>query len=139
MTAARVLVADQIAADNPKITAYPWVYSPEQVAAGRPVVAVYRERMDRDGANVKHHLKLDVFVSRTDGAEAEAEAEDALDEVLLSLQRLGNCAWTEVQRVTFADAFTGYTITALMVSADPYKQAVLAERRPATTTEETTE
>lgn len=132
MSAARALVAQQINQDHAHITAKPWIYAPEQVAAGRPVVAVYRERLGRNGARVEHTLKLDIFVSLTDGEAAEDEADDALDDVLLSLQRLGNCHWTECQRVTFADAFTGYTVTAVMHSTDPYKSALANERRAAT-------
>lgn len=130
MSAARQLVAAQVEAENAKITAYPYPYAPEQVAVGRPIVSVYRERMMRSGANVEHHLKLDIFVSLVDGEIAEAEAENALDEVLMALQRMGDrCYWTQVERVNFADAFTGYTVTAVMVSKDPYKSALAAENR----------
>lgn len=128
---ARVLVAEQIEADHERIVACPWIYLPEQVTPGKPVVSIYRERLDKLGLALQHHLKLDIYVSLTDGKDAESEAEDALDDVLLSLQRLPGCVWSEAQRVTFADAFTGYTVTAVMHSKDAYKQVVLAENRPA--------
>lgn len=130
---ARVLVAKQVKADNERMSVHDWVYLPEQVTPGHPVVAVYRERMTRQGQVLAHQLKLDVFVSLTDGALAEAEAEDALDDVLLSLQRIEGCTWSEVQRVTFASDFAGYTITATMHSTDVYKSAIAAEGRLSTT------
>lgn len=112
-----------------------WIYFPEQVTPGHPVVAIYRERLDKGQGALGHHLKLDIFVSLTDGADAESEAEDALDDVLVSLQRIAGCTWTEAVRVTFDQAFTGYTVTATMHSKDAYKAAVLAEQRPAQTNE----
>lgn len=131
---ARQVLADQIKADNPALVVCPWVHMPEQVTSGHPVVAVYRERISRLATALEHHVKLDVFAALTDGPEAEDEAEDALDLVLLSLQRVPGCTWQEVQRVTFGGSFAGYTITASMHSADVYKQTVLDEQRPVTLT-----
>lgn len=132
---ARRILAAQLTLDQAHLVVKPWPYMPEQVTPGRPVVSVYRERMNRNGTVLEHHLKLDVLVSLTDGQDAEVEAEDALDDVLLSLQRIPGCTWTEVQRVTFQDVFTGYTISAVMHSADIYKQAIAAENRPLPITE----
>lgn len=126
---ARQVLADQIKSDNPDLVVCPWVHMPEQVTPGHPVVAVYRERISRLSTALEHHVKLDVFVSLTDGPAAEDEAEDALDLVLLSLQRVQGCTWQEVQRVTFDGSFAGYTITAAMHSIDVYKSEIAAERR----------
>lgn len=111
-----------------------WVYEPEQVNPGRPVVVVYRETLGRERVALEHRLKVDIYVSRQGTAEAETEAEDALDEVLLSLQRLEGCTWSEARRVTFSQVFTGYSVDAVMHSTDGYKHQVLAEQRPAPTT-----
>lgn len=127
---ARAVVAAQVAADNPSWSVHPWPYLPEQVALGKPVVAIYRERLGRNGARLEHSLKIDLLVSLVGSEAAEDEADDALDQLLLSLQRLDSCHWTQVERVTFADAFTGYSVTAVMHSADPYKSAIAAEQRP---------
>lgn len=131
---ARQLIAQQIKADHDRMLVCPWVYLPEQVTPGHPVVAVYRERMLRQGTVLEHQLKLDLFISLTDGDEAEAEAEDALDDVLLSLQRIEGCTWSDVQRVTFGGDFAGYTVTASMHSTDIYKQTIAAENRPVSLT-----
>lgn len=126
---ARVVLAEQIRKDHERMHVCAWPYLPEQVTPGHPVVSVYREKMLRQGAVLEHQVKLDIFVSLTDGDLAEAEAEDALDDVCLSLQRIAGLTWSEATRVTFADDFAGYTISGVMHSADIYKQEIAAERR----------
>jgi hypothetical protein len=57
----------------------------------------------------------------------EAEAEDALDAVLLTLQRMPGVTWSDAKRVTFEDGdYAGYSITATKYSKDHYLTAALA-------------
>lgn len=102
---------------------------PAQVQRGRPFVDVYVTDIARDGEHrLKHTLRLDAYVSRTQGDEAEAEAEDLRDEVLLALQRVEGLDWTGAQRVNFADgAFIGYSITVVYLSVDVYENTIREE------------
>jgi len=126
---ARQRIAALIERDNPNIKAYPWVFLPEQVTLGQPVASVYRSKLSNaTQANVlRHDVTIDLYVALTDGLGAEAEAEDALDAVLLTLQRAAGVTWSEAERVNFGEDFAGYKITTSMVSKDQYLQAVLAE------------
>lgn len=126
---ARQRIAACIERDNPNITAHPYVMTPEQVTLGNPVVSVYRSALTNAAQTnvLQHQVTLDVFCALQEGAGVESEAEDALDAVLLTLQRMTGVAWSEAKRVTFGDDFAGYTITAAMVSKDQYLQTVLAE------------
>lgn len=127
---ARQRIAALITQDHPHITAHPFVMLPEQVTLGNPVASVYRSTVAKSQRNnvLRHDVKIDLYVALTDGAGAEAEAEDALDDVLLTLQRAKGIEWTSAERVNFAEDFAGYTITCSMVSKDQYLQTVLAEQ-----------
>ena len=126
---ARQHIAAQIEQDHDHITAHPYIMLPENVTLGKPVCSVYRSTLGNGSqANVlRHDVTIDVFVALTDGLEAEAEAEDALDAVLLTLQRIPGVTWSEAKRVNFGTDFAGYTISASKFSKDHYLQTVLAE------------
>lgn len=126
---ARQQIAAQIELDNENITAHPYIMVPENVSLGAPVCSVYRSTLDNASqANVlRHDLTIDIFTSLTDGAGAEVEAEDALDAVLLTLQRMAGVTWSDAKRVNFGTNFAGYTISASKFSKDHYLQTVLAE------------
>lgn len=126
---ARQQIAAQIELDNPNITAHPFIMVPDNVSLGAPVASVYRSTLVNGAqANVlQHDVTIDLFVSLTDGAGAEAEAEDALDAVLLTLQRMPGLTWSDAKRVNFGTNFAGYSISASKFSKDHYLQTVLAE------------
>lgn len=126
---ARQQIAARITLDSPHITAYPWVMMPEQVTLGKPVASVYRSTLDNAAQSnvLRHDVTIDLYISLTEGAEAEAEAEDALDAVLLTLQRMPGVTWSDAKRVNFGTDFAGYTISASKFSKDHYLQTVLAE------------
>lgn len=126
---ARQRIAALIERDNPNITAHPHVMQPEQVTLGNPVASVYRSKLSNAAQSnvLRHDVTIDLYVALTDGPGAEAEAEDALDAVLLTIQRAAGVTWTEADRVNFGEEFAGYKITTSMVSKDQYLQTVLAE------------
>lgn len=128
---ARQQLAARITLDNPTITAYPYIMTPENVVLGKPVASVYRSTLaNATQSNVlRHDVTIDLFVALTDGEAAEAEAEDALDAVLLTLQRTPGVTWSDAKRVNFGESFAGYTISASKFSKDHYLQAVLAENQ----------
>jgi hypothetical protein len=128
---ARQQLAAKITLEHPEITAHPYIMQPENVTLGKPVASVYRATLENASQSnvLRHDVTIDLFVALTDGPEAEAEAEDALDKVLLTLQRTEGVTWTTAKRVNFGTDFAGYTISASKFSKDHYLQTVLAERQ----------
>lgn len=127
-TPARVQLAAQIVADHPAwvVRAYPWV--PKQVPKGKAAVSVWRTDLEREGLELVHRLTINLYCARTTDELAEAEAEDALDELLLSIQRLGLASWGKAERMVFDKVLSGWQITGQVRSTDPYKTAIRNER-----------
>jgi hypothetical protein len=110
---------------------FPW--APKQVAKGKPAVSVWRTDLERDGLELVHLLSINLYCARTADEDAEIEAEDLLDELLISIQRLGLASWSKAERMIFDRVIGGWTITAQLRSTDHYRQTILTER--ATTNE----
>jgi hypothetical protein len=127
---ARALVAEQIATDHPAWVVQPFPWTPKQVAKGAPAVSVWRTDLERDGLVLVHRLTVNLYCSKTAGPEAEAEAEDLLDELLTSIQRLDAASWAKAERMVFDKVLSGWQITAQLRSTDTYKTAVTTEREP---------
>lgn len=125
---ARVLVAQQIATDHPAWVVQPCPWVPKQVAKGSPAVSVWRTDLERDGLALVHRLTINLYCSKTANEAAETEAEDLLDELLLSIQRLDAASWSKCERTSFDKVLGGWQITAQLRSADIYRQAVITER-----------
>jgi hypothetical protein len=127
----RETLAAAILTDNPAWTvrAYPW--TPRQVAKGDVAVCVWRASLaPRPGTDLElaHELTINVYLPKTDGDGAEAEGDEALDELLLTLQRIPGVAWSKAERTVFDNVISGWQITAAVNSKNYYRQAVLAER-----------
>lgn len=75
-----------------------------------------------------HRLTINLYCSKTKDSEAEAEAEDLLDELLLSIQRLGLASWSKAERTVFDKVLSGWQVTVALRSADIYKATVIQER-----------
>lgn len=127
---ARVQLAGQIATDHPAWVVQPFPWLPKQVARDAPAVSVWRTDLEREGLELVHRLTINLYCARTADAPAEVEAEDRLDELLLSIQRLGLASWTKAERMVFDKTISGWQITAQVRSTDIYRQAVLTEREP---------
>lgn len=125
---ARVQLAAQIATDHPAWVVQPNPWVPKQVTQGKPAVSVWRAELERQGLVLVHRLTVNLYCSRTTDAAAEAEAEDTLDELLLSIQRVDAATWTKAERTVFDKVLGGWQITAELRSADPYKTVVIQER-----------
>lgn len=125
---ARVQLAAQIATDHPAWVVQPFPYVPKQVRKGTPVVSVWRTDLERQGLELVHRVTVNLYCSKTKDAEAEAEAEDLLDELLLSIQRLGLASWSKAERTVFDKVLSGWQITGQLRSNDIYKAAVIQER-----------
>lgn len=125
---ARVQLAAQIVSDHPAWMVQPFPYLPKQVAKGAPVVAVWRTDLERQGLNLVHKLTVNLYLSKTADGAAETEAEDALDELLLSIQRLGAATWSKAERMVFDKVLSGWQVTAELLSTNHYQEAIRAER-----------
>jgi hypothetical protein len=130
MSTPRTAVADQLRTDTGyKVHAFP--YFPAQVAD--PVLAVWRTDVNHhpDSPNhLRHPLRIQVYVGPTVEEKAEATLDDALDAVLLSLQRQGVNSVT-AERTVFGDeqrgTFQGWAVTCNFDSPNVYKSTILAE------------
>lgn len=128
---ARVQLAEQIATDHPAwvVQPYPWV--PKQVAKDETAVSVWRTDLERQGLNLVHKLTVHLYCSKTADAAAEVEAEDRLDDLLMSIQRLAPASWDKAERTVFNKVISGWTVTGQLRTTDIYSQAVRAERAEA--------
>lgn len=128
MATPRTTVADQIKLDNATFIVADYPTLPENLGKARVHVAVWRTDIKSvpETPNVlEHPLTIQVVVPVTSGAIAESAADDALDAVLLSLQRIEGLSWSTAERSNFDDAFVGYQITASVFSSNIYRTAVL--------------
>lgn len=133
MSTPRTLVKAQLIADHgEKYTVHAFPYFPAQVT--RPVIAVYRTGISthpQTANKLRHPLKVDVFLGPTLEEKAEAAADDALDDVWLSLLRLGLTPGTAT-RTVFGDRergeFQGWEITADFDSENVYQATIREER-----------
>lgn len=123
----REVLAQGILAAQPEWTVKDHPWKPRQVAKDQAAVAVWRTDLEViSNLELRHVLAVNLYVSRTEGADAEAEADDALDALLLAIQGIPGLAWSRAERMVFDNVFTGWQITATGVSTNVYRQAVLA-------------
>lgn len=124
----RAKVAAQIKADNPT---YGVVHfntgAPSNLGANKVHVSVFRTRLEPTDGILKHALTIEVIVGGLTEA-AQDFADTALDEVLLSLQRLQEVRFISADFSIFAETFIGYSINAEVDSADVYKSQIFQER-----------
>lgn len=125
----REIVAAQIAADNASFIVWDYPDAPKNVQAGKPVVSVWRSEMTghpQTELALEHELTINLYGAKTAGAPAEAELDNLLDAVCLSLQRLGLVRFKRATRETFANgSIAGWQITAACISKNQYKSTVL--------------
>lgn len=125
---ARVQLAGRIATDRPAWVVQPFPWVPKQVALGKPAVSVWRTDLERQGLALVHRLTINLYCAKTADAAAEAEAEDALDDLLVSIQRMDAATWSKAERTTFDKVISGWQVTAELRTTDHYRDTVLKER-----------
>lgn len=130
MSGVATQIATQISDDNPTFTVRDYgAPLPENLGAGAVLVQVYRITLAPHAqANVlTHTCRVELVVGSKDPAQAEASLEDALDEVLLSLQRMPGISWSTAERSVFNESMNGWTVTCSADSKNIYREHVLAE------------
>jgi len=128
MTTPRQSVAAQLAADHPDHKVYPYPYAPSEVRAN--VIAVWRTDLTPHPSSPKllrHVLTIHAYGKATIEERAEAELDDLLDDIMLSLQRTG-VEFVSAERTVYAESFQGWTIKFNFDSANVYAATILTER-----------
>ena len=125
----REKIAAQIKADNPRYVVNAFAASvPEALAAGKVHVAVWRTDLRQAQGHLTHVLRIEVITAGAGSLKAEDAADIALDQVLLSLQRLDEVGFISAEQAIFNERFTGYAISAEVQSSDVYKSLIFEER-----------
>ena len=133
MSTVRGQVAAQITADNPAyiVKAFPAEGSVE-VPAKKVQVNVYREALTPDQNRLTHSLTVDVITGSGYSEVLEDQLEAALDQVLLSLERIPGIVWSTADRSVFGEKLNGYKIAVSCTSANFYKSIVRTEQEEVT-------
>lgn len=124
MSTARVILADQIKADNPEyvVKNYP---APAPDNATKPHVFVYRTSLAPSQNNLEHELEIAIFTGTTVlSSDSEERLGAVLDQVILSIERINGFLWTRADRVE-----DGYKVSVQVVSQNHYKNIVREEQK----------
>jgi hypothetical protein len=128
MTTPRQSVADQLTADHPTHKVYAYPYAPAEVRAN--VIAVWRTDLAPHPTSPKllrHVLTINAYGKATIEERAEAELDDLLDDIMLSLQRTG-VEFVSAERTVYAESFQGWTVKCNFDSANVYAATIIEER-----------
>lgn len=133
MSTARDLIAAQLRTDSPEtiVSGFPTA-GPENIPRGKTVVQLYRTEFEpiSSGTLLKHTFELVVMVSSQGTEHAELALEEALDTVLLSLERFQGLTYSTVTRSVVGN-FNAYVITASTNTTNHYKNIVREEQKVA--------
>lgn len=131
MSTPRTTLAEAFRTDT-EYTVHAFPYFPSEVRA--PVISVWRTDVDPHPANpnaLRHSIQINIFLGVSLEERVEAAADDALDAVMLSLQRLAVVGGITAKRTVFGDeqsgTFQGWLITCHADSANVYKSQILTE------------
>lgn len=131
MSAVREKIADQIKSDNSAfiVKAFP-ASPPDNLGAGKVLVTVYRSALNPDKTNLTHDLEIVVITGAATITLASEDALDsALDQILLSLERVPGVLWTSASREVFEEKFQGYKVAVQTHSPNVYKNLVREEQK----------
>ena len=128
----REFLAEHLAADHPgwDVRAYP--SKPARLGKGEVMISVWRSdiRPSPTVLGLEHELTLHVYGPKaTYSAAAEAELDDLIDEVLLSIERFKGAHFNSAARRNFEDdSFTGFEVNVTMISGNHYRAKINEER-----------
>lgn len=124
-------IAAQIRADNTPYVVKTYPYEPENVDPGQPVVVVFRTELSPHPKSpnlLQHSVAIQIYGAMTSGDIAEAELDNYLDAVMLSLQRIGTVEVRTAKRIAFVDStFQGWEIECTWDSSNIYATTVRNE------------
>jgi hypothetical protein len=96
------------------------------------MVSVWRSelRPQTGVLGLEHELTLHVYGPKaTYSAETEAELDDLIDEVLLSIERYKGAHFNSAARRNFGEeSFTGFEVNVSMISGNHYRAKINEER-----------
>lgn len=123
MSSVREMIGTQISTDNPTYFVKTELASaPDNLSGTR--VHVFRSGLSKSASSLTHECTVEVMIGKLN----EDELDDALDNILLSLQRIEGLDWSAVNRRIFDEKYHGYEITCSANSANVYRSAILNER-----------
>lgn len=125
----RAIIAEQIRTDNPSWLVREYASpAPDALSKGKVFCSVSRASLvPREQAYaLTHNIIIEVLVS-SQGATTEDDSDEALDRVLLSLQRIPGVSWDRATRAAFDSRFFGYQVEASADSKNVYRQQVIEE------------
>lgn len=129
MATPRQTLAAQLIADYPGHKVYAYPYAPAEIRAN--VIAVWRTDMAPHPTSPKllrHSLTINAYGKATLEERAEAELDDLLDDIMLSLQRIDGVTFTSAERTVYADNFQGWTVKVTADSPNVYAATIIEER-----------
>ena len=128
----REYLAEQFKADHPEWDVRPYPAEPKQLGKGKYMLSIWRSDLAPTPGvlGLNHELTVNVYGPKaTFSAETEAELDDLIDEVLLSIERLSGANFTSAKRTNFADdSFTGFEVNVTMISGNHYRKTINEER-----------
>jgi hypothetical protein len=128
MTTPRTQLAAQFIADHPAHKVYAFPYAPTEVRAN--VIAVWRTDLGphpEAAGKLRHSLVINAYAGASIEEAAEAELDDLLDDVMLSLQRIEGVTFGSAERAVFDGKFQGWTVKCHADSSNVYKSTILTE------------
>jgi hypothetical protein len=135
MSTVRQVVADQIREDNPDFIVKGFPSSTlDKVPTGKTFVRVYRETLEpiTNGTSLNHSLTLTVMVASKGTDQSETDLEEALDLVLLSLERSKAVIFQSATRGINDENQPLYIISAIASTTNHYKSLVREEQKAVT-------
>lgn len=118
----RQTIANQIKSDNPTYKVKAEIASLPDNLNGCEV-RVFRTLLTPTALTLTHECNIEVLIGKPN----EDDLDEALDEVLLSLQRIPGITWSNASRKIFDDKYHGYEITVSATSANIYKTLIASK------------
>lgn len=131
MSTIRDIVAARIKSDSPtwSVNAY-LAGDPDNLAAGKVFIAIWRTDVAVAPGALTHTLNIDLMHGGSGSEKGETTLDAALDDLMLSLQRLDGVTVTSATRSTYGEGgkFNGWQIECTAQTENVYRAAVQQER-----------
>lgn len=129
----RQFLADHFREQHPGWDVRDWPAAPQRLGKGDVMLSIWRSdlRPSQTVLGLEHELTIHVYGPKaTYSAETEAELDDLIDEVLLTVERFPGAHFNSAARRNFEDdAFTGFEVMVTMISGNHYRKKINEERQ----------